>query len=89
MASRKKVGLDGFRIYVSGWQFNSPCREVAENEYVVALSDHSDFNGLIEYVRRSRPEIVITDSFRVGRAERLAKEIRRRFGISALALPGS
>lgn len=87
MASRSKVGLERFRIYVSGWQFSSPCREVGEKEYVVALSDHSDFDGLIEYVRRSKPRLVITDNFRVGRAETLANEISSRFGISATALP--
>jgi putative mRNA 3-end processing factor len=87
MASRSKVGSDSFRIYVSGWEFNSACREISEKEYVVALSDHSDFDGLVEYVRRSKPKLVITDNFRVGHAERLAKEIRKRFGISAMALP--
>jgi len=87
MASRSKIGLDSFRVYVSGWEFNSLCRQVAEKEYVVALSDHSDFDGLVEYVRRSKPKLVITDNFRAGRAETLAKEIRKRFGISALALP--
>jgi len=87
MASRSKVGSGSFRIYVSGWEFNSACREISEKEYVVALSDHSDFDGLVEYVRRSKPKLVITDNFRVGHAERLAKEIRKRFGISAVALP--
>ena len=87
MASRSKVGSGSFRIYLSGWEFNSACCQVAEKEYVVALSDHSDFDGLVEYVRRSKPKIVITDNFRASRAETLAKEIRKRFGISALALP--
>jgi putative mRNA 3-end processing factor len=87
MASRNKVGSGSFRIYVSGWQFNSPCREISEKEYVVALSDHSDFDGLLEYVRRSKPKLVITDNFRVGHAKRLAMEIRKRLGVSALALP--
>lgn len=87
MGSRRKVGLGGFRVCVSGWEFNSAVREVAENDYVVALSDHSDFDGLIEYVRRCRPRLVITDNFRVGHAKTLAREIRKRFGISALPLP--
>ena len=87
MGSKRRVGQGYFRVYVSGWEFNSPCREVADREYVVALSDHSDFNGLIEYVRRSKPKLVITDNFRVGHARTLVKEIRKRFGISALALP--
>jgi len=87
MMLRRKVGSGSFRVYVSGWEFNSPCREIADKEYVIALSDHSDFDGLMEYVRRSKPELVITDNFRVGHAERLVKEIRKRFGISAVALP--
>ncbi len=54
---------------------------------VVAFSDHSDFDGLIEYVRLSKPKLVITDNFRIGHARTLAREIRKRFGISAVALP--
>jgi putative mRNA 3-end processing factor len=76
--SRSKFGRGRFRVYVSGWEFDSPCRMVADKEYVVALSDHSDFDGLIEYVRRSKPKLVITDNFRVGHARTLAKEIRKR-----------
>jgi putative mRNA 3-end processing factor len=87
MGSRSKVGQCGFRVYVSGWEFDSPCREIADKEYVIALSDHSDFNGLMEYVRRSKPKFVITDNFRIGYAETLAKEIQKHFGISAIALP--
>jgi putative mRNA 3-end processing factor len=87
MGSRRKVGLGGLRIYVSGWEFGSPCREIAENEFVIALSDHSDFDGLMEYVRLSRSKFVITDNFRVGYAETLAKAIEKRLGVSALALP--
>jgi len=89
MGSKSKVGRGGFRVYVSGWEFDSPCREVANKEYVIALSDHSDFNGIMEYVRRSKPKLVITDNFRIGYAETLAKEIRKRFGISAVTLPKS
>ena len=87
MGSRSKVGRCGFRVYVSGWEFDSPCREIADKEYVIALSDHSDFDGLMEYVRRSKPKFVITDNFRIGYAETLAREIRKHFGISAVALP--
>jgi hypothetical protein len=87
MGSRRKVGHGGFRLYVSGWEFNSPCREIADKEYVIALSDHSDFEGLMECVRRSKPKLVITDNFRIGYAETLAKEIHKRFKISAIALP--
>lgn len=81
------VGLGDFRIFVSGWEFTSPSRQKADKEYVVALSDHSDFDGLMDYVRRSKPKLVITDNFRVGHAETFAKEINRHLGIPATALP--
>lgn len=87
MNSRGTVGLDAHRICVSGWEFHSPCRQVGRKEHVVALSDHSDFDGLIEYVRRCKPKEVVTDNYRVSHGEVLAREIRRRLGISAVAMP--
>jgi predicted metal-dependent RNase len=50
------------------------------------LSDHSDFDGLIEYVRRAKPKRVITDNYRSS-GEQLAREINRRLGIQATAMP--
>jgi putative mRNA 3-end processing factor len=87
MNTAGKMGLGDFRIYVSGWEFTAPSRQKADREYVVALSDHSDFDGLMEYVRRSKPKLVITDNFRVGHAETFAKEVRKHLGIPAIALP--
>jgi putative mRNA 3-end processing factor len=57
------------------------------NYYVIALSDHADFNGLLEYVRKSEAQLVITDSSRCPKAYTLAREIKNRLGIEALALP--
>ncbi|MDI6691012.1 MAG: MBL fold metallo-hydrolase [Candidatus Bathyarchaeota archaeon] len=87
MNAKNRVVKGALRIYVSGWEFDTPCREIAEREYIIALSDHSDFDDLMEYVRRSKPKLVITDNFRIGHADKLAKEISKRFGISALPLP--
>jgi len=87
MGSRRYVGKDAFRLCVSGWEFNSPCRKIAENEHLIALSDHSDFLGLLHYVRESKPKLVITDNYRVGDAKALAREIEKRLGIPARALP--
>ena len=87
MNSRGSVGLKGSRLCVSGWEFNSPCRQIGDNEHLIALSDHSDFNGLIEYVRRSRPKRVVTDNYRMSHGVALAGEIRRRLGIPAVAMP--
>jgi putative mRNA 3-end processing factor len=87
MNARDHVGLRNARITVSGWEFNAPCRQIGDREYIVALSDHSDFDGLIEYVKRSRAKQVITDNYRVSHGAVLAKEIRRRLGVSAVPMP--
>lgn len=87
VSSKKNIKSKGFRISVSGWEFSSAIRQTADKEYVVALSDHSDFYGLLEYVRLSKPRFVITDNSRVRHGETLAKEIRKRFSIPAVALP--
>ena len=87
MNSRQYVGLKNSRICVSGWEFHSPCRQIGDREHLVALSDHSDFDGLIEYVKRSRAKQVITDNYRVSHGAVLAKEIRKRLGVSAVAMP--
>jgi len=87
MNSRRYVGKEDFRISVSGWEFSSPRRQIADREHIIALSDHSDFNGLLRYVKESKPKLVITDNYRVGDARVLAREITRRLGIPAKAMP--
>ncbi len=88
MNARRSVGLLGSsRICVSGWEFHSPCRQIGEREHLVALSDHSDFDGLIEYVRRCKPKRVVTDNYRVSHGVTLAREISKRLGIDAVAMP--
>jgi putative mRNA 3-end processing factor len=86
MNMRGTIGLGASRICVSGWEFRSACRQISKHEHVVALSDHSDFDGLIEYVRRSKPQRVITDNFR-SNGEALAREINKRLGIKAVPMP--
>jgi len=87
MGSRRRVGDDALRIYLSGWEFGSPCRQVGEKEYRVALSDHCDFHGLLRYVSESKPKLVITDNYRSGDAYALAREIRKRLHIPAKPVP--
>ena len=84
--SRQHVGLRNARICVSGWEFHTPCRQIGEREHLVALSDHSDFDGLIEYVKQSKAKQVITDNYRSQGAV-LAGEIIKRLGVSAVAMP--
>jgi putative mRNA 3-end processing factor len=87
IGSRKHVGEAAFRVCVSGWEFASACKQIGEKEYNLALSDHSDFNGLLRYVEESKPKLVITDNFRIGDAQVLAQEIQKRLGIRSLSLP--
>jgi len=87
MNSRGSVGLSNERICVSGWEFHRPSRRIGTKEHMVALSDHSDFNGLIDYVRQARPKRVITDNHSGRHGEALAKEIRRQLKIPAVAMP--
>jgi len=87
MNARGYVGLGNARICLSGWEFNSACKRIGEREYLVALSDHSDLDGLIEYVKRSKAKKVVTDNYRVSHGAVLAKEIRKRLGVSAFPMP--
>ncbi len=87
MNARNSVGLNGSRICVSGWEFHSPCRQIGNKEHLIALSDHSDFGGLIEYVRLSKPKRVVTDNYRMRHGLTLAMEINKRLGIPAVAMP--
>jgi len=83
----KWVGKEATRIFLSGWEFNLPWKKTGEREYLVALSDHADFEELLEYVASSNPLMVITDNYRVGDAKTLAYEIKKRLNIDALPMP--
>jgi len=85
--SRKRVEGEALCIRASGWEFTKPCRKIGANEYVVALSDHSDFNELLEYVERCNPRMVITDRHRSEAANIFAREIEKRLKIPAKAAP--
>jgi putative mRNA 3-end processing factor len=85
--SRKRVEGEALQIHASGWEFRKPCRRVGANKYVVALSDHSDFNELLEYVERCNPRRVITDRHRSEAANIFAREIEKRLKIPARAAP--
>lgn len=87
MNKRKSIGVSSSRICVSGWEFRFPSKQIGYNEHLIALSDHSDFDELVEYIRLSKPRKVITDNHRVKHGGILAKEITKRLGIPAKAMP--
>jgi len=74
-------------IRVSAYMAREDFYQPRKNYYVVALSDHTDFNGLFEYVKKSGAKLVIADRSRCGKAEVLTREIKKRLGVDAKALP--
>jgi len=90
LLGRKLRGLPPMhytKIRVSRWGTTEPFCKVADDYYVVALSDHADFNGTLEYVRECEPKLVITDNYRAGSADSLAAEIANRLHVEAKAMP--
>lgn len=75
------------KIRVSRWGTTESFYRTADDYWVVALSDHADFTGIMEYVRKSKPTLVITDNFRGGSAEALAEAIRNELHLDAKAMP--
>jgi putative mRNA 3-end processing factor len=62
---------------------NEPVLEYSDRALSVALTNHADFNGTLEYVRATGAKRVITDNSRGGHAVELAAEISRQLGIQA------
>jgi putative mRNA 3-end processing factor len=87
MRARKELPEKAVKVILSGWEFERPIKATGPGTYVVALSDHSDFEGLMGYVEKSKPKFVITDGYRVGDAKSLAAQIGARLGIPAQAMP--
>lgn len=60
-----------------------PYLAISERHVRVALSDHADFDGTLEYVATSKPKAVLTDASRSPHAAVLAEQITSRLGIPA------
>lgn len=61
---------------------NDPVMEYTERAYRVALSNHADFRGTLEYVHATKAKYVVTDNTRTHGVE-LAEAIRERLGVDA------
>lgn len=60
-----------------------PVVSYSDRSFVVALSDHADYEGTLEYVRATGANRVVTDNTRGGHAAELALALRRELGIEA------
>ena len=64
---------------------DTPVTEYSERAFCVAMSNHADFEGTLEYVRNTNANFVVTDNTRSGKGHQLAAEINQRLGIDARA----
>ena len=77
---------DYMRIRVTAWAADQPIIQYTATSMQIALSDHADFQGTLEYIKRCSPKVVVTDERggEGGNAETLAHEVKRQLGIEAL-----
>ncbi len=69
---RAKTPNNVEKAYLSGWALHPRMKRVLKVEEAFPLSDHSDFNSLLEYVNRVSPQVIYTFH---GFAEELAEEL--------------
>ena len=62
---------------------DTPIVEYSHRSYGVAMSNHADFEGTLEYARATNARFVVTDNTRGGKGYELARAIRQRLGIEA------
>jgi len=74
-------------LILSGWEFKKPYRRLGRRYWLVAFSDHADFNGLLTYVINSNPKVVVVNSARSTHADVFAKEVEKRTGINSIVMP--
>ena len=87
-ASRRKLDGSSLHIILTGRFSNNPYVKVDDYTYVVSLSDHADFNDLVEYVNRSNPELVVIDGSRSSETEPLWITLLEK-GFCSITLPWS
>ena len=75
----------GSKIVLSAYftRPDTPIIEYSERAYGVAMSNHADFEGTMDYVMATKAKFVVTDNTRGGKAYELADAIKQRLGIEA------
>ena len=72
-------------IILSGYmsRLDDPVLEYSEKSFCVALSDHADYKGTLEYVHNTGAKRVITDNCRGRHGVKLAIALRQELGVDA------
>jgi len=88
MSNAKHRNLrEGLNIILSGWEFREPIRRIDSNTWLVAFSDHADYDDLIGYIKMAKPRLVIVENARGGSPYQLAENIWTELGIPSIVLP--
>lgn len=83
----RRINGIGNHVVLSGWEFKYPYRRLGNRYWLVAFSDHADFNGLLRYVEDSKPKKLIINRVRSVGAEDLAIYVKKKLGIETYLLP--
>jgi Cft2 family RNA processing exonuclease len=75
------------KISLSGWAAKPVITKITNKSYLIGLFNHCDFQENLDYVQQCSPKIVVVDSSRNGNAEIFAKNIKKKLGLKAYALP--
>jgi putative mRNA 3-end processing factor len=80
-----KEHIAGSRVVLSAFMSrpDDPVLSYSRTSFRVALTDHADFDGTLDYVRATGARYVVTDNTRSGNGIVLAQEISARLGIKA------
>jgi len=84
---KKRIPTRATDFLVTGWEFRQPVRKLDERSYIIALSDHADFDELIYYIDNSSAEIIVTDGGRKSYARELAEYVNKYLGKKAFSMP--
>lgn len=61
---------------------DNPVIEYSDRAFGIAMSNHADFEGTLEYIRNTNAKFVVTDNTR-GKGYQLARAVKQRLGIEA------
>ena len=86
-SKRKSMNGSGNHLILSGWEFSSPFRRLGRRKWIVAFSDHADFNALVDYIVRARPRIVLVNDRRSTHGDLFVEYLKRKHGLKAYLLP--
>ena len=62
---------------------DQPVVEYSSGSYAVALSNHADFHGTLDYIQATGAQYIVTDNTRGVNGHTLALEVQNRLGLAA------